>query len=92
MLKQLLIRVLTKHQILILNELNNHGNYVTVTNLIQKFSEQHKISPSTLRWNVKQLKKLELIESGDIKNKGIPVKLTKSGKFVHEILRRESDV
>lgn len=88
-MKQLLLRALTKHQILILNELKDRGNYITVTNLIQKFSNKYNIPDSTLRWNVKQLKELELIECGDSESKGVPVKLTDSGLVIQNILNRD---
>ena len=88
-IRELLLRALTKHQILILNELKINGHYFSVTNLIERLSEKHNIPPSTLRWNVKQLIKLDLIVAGNSENKGIPVRLTDSGKLVCKILEGE---
>lgn len=85
--KRLLLRALTKHQILVLNELKQNLYYSSVTNLIKKLSEKHKIAPSTLRWNIKQLHDLGLIDCGTRKNKGALVKLTDSGKMILEVLR-----
>jgi DNA-binding MarR family transcriptional regulator len=83
-----LIRVLTKHQIFILNELYENGHYITVTNLIKNLSSRYKIPPSTLRWNAKKLYELELIECGTYQNKGKPVRLTDYGHFIYEILNK----
>jgi hypothetical protein len=44
---------------------------------------------STIRWNAKKLYELELIECGTYLVKGVPVKLTDSGKLICKIL--ESD-
>ncbi len=86
MLKKLLNKILTKHQILILNELYENGHYITVTNLIRNLSDKYKIPSSTLRWNAKKLYELELIECGNYQNKGKPVRLTDYGRLVYEIL------
>lgn len=66
--------------------MKNNGNYVNVTSLIGKLSERHRISPSTLRWNVNCLHKLGLINCGTYQKKGIPAKLTDSGLVVQKIL------
>ena len=85
-MKKLLLRALTKHQILVLNELKVNVYYFSVTNLIERLSEKHNIPPSTLRWNLKRLVDSGLIIAGNSKNKGIFVKLTESGKLICEIL------
>jgi predicted transcriptional regulator len=59
---------------------------INVTNLVENLSINHDIPPSTLRWNLKKLVELGLIITGNSGNKGIPVKLTDSGKFVCKIL------
>ena len=86
-IRELLLRALTKHQILILNELKINGHYFSVTNLIEKLSEKHNIAPSTLRWNLKKLVDSGLITAGNSKNKGIPVRLTKSGSYIYQIIK-----
>jgi Fe2+ or Zn2+ uptake regulation protein len=91
-LRKILVKALTEHQILILNELKTKGHYFSVTNLIERLSEKHGIPPSTLRWNIKRLMKLGLVTAGNCKNKGIPVRLTDSGLLVHEILIRSEEV
>jgi DNA-binding MarR family transcriptional regulator len=85
-LKKLLLRALTKIQILVLNEIKNNGYYFTVTSLIEEISRKYGISPSTLRWNVKKLYELGMIECGNSERKGIPVVLTKEGKKILGIL------
>jgi DNA-binding MarR family transcriptional regulator len=81
-----LLRALTKIQILILNEIKNNGYYSTVTSLIKEVSEKYGISPSTVRWNVKKLYELRMIECGNSERKGIPVVLTREGKKILRIL------
>lgn len=88
-LKELLLRAFSRHQILVLKELRSNGYYLNITNLIEKVSEEHNISASTLRWNVKKLRKLRLIECGTYNSKGIPAKLTASGKLISKILSRD---
>jgi len=70
-----------------LKELYENGHYITVTSLIRNFSVKYKIPPSTLRWNAKELYELELIECGNYRSKGKPVKLTDYGRLVYEILK-----
>ena len=83
-------RALNKNQIKILEELANDGYYITVTNFLQTLSEKEKIPLSTLRWNVKVLEDLGLITCGNSKNKGIPVKLTDTGRLIWKIIRDRS--
>ncbi|MEM7821370.1 MAG: hypothetical protein QXX38_00960 [Candidatus Aenigmatarchaeota archaeon] len=52
---------------------------ITITSLLYEISKKHNIPESTLRWNAKKLKELGIIECGDQKNKGIPVKITNLG-------------
>jgi len=66
--------------------LKTNGHYFSVTNLIESLSEKHGIPPSTLRWNIKQLRELQLIECGTYLNKGVPAKLTPEGRLISEIL------
>jgi DNA-binding MarR family transcriptional regulator len=85
-LKKLLLRALTKIQILILNEIKNNGYYLTVTSLIEEISRKYGISSSTVRWSAKKLYELGMIECGNSERKGIPVVLTKEGKKILRIL------
>ena len=63
-----------------------NGKYITVTNLVEVLSRNYSIPASTLRWNIKKLVELNLITAGNSKNKGIPVELTDSGKFICKFL------
>ena len=94
---------MNEKQLLILKELAKNGHYVTVTNLLQSLSRKTGIALSTLRWNVKKLKRLGLIQCGDKNNKGVPAKLTKKAllilggdkmmeKELKELLRYEKKV
>ena len=81
---------MTSHQVLILEELESNGSS-TVTKFISNLSEEKLIPPSTLRWNIKKLKELELIECGTYAKKGIPIKLTNMGRFIFKILKGNTD-
>lgn len=80
-LNKLLIRALTKKQILLLFEINRNDNK-SLTSLISKLSAHNKIPISTLKLNAQLLKELELIDYG-LSN---PVKLTQSGRIVLELI------
>jgi len=66
--------------------LRNNGKYITVTNLVETLSRNHNIPASTLRWNLKKIVELNLIIAGNLRNKGIPVKLTDFGELVCDVL------
>ncbi|MCD6402757.1 MAG: winged helix-turn-helix transcriptional regulator [Candidatus Aenigmarchaeota archaeon] len=74
--------MLNKTQLLILEELAKHGYYLTVTSLVDSIVRKYNIPRSTVRYNVKKLRNLGLIECGDVNNKGVPARLTELGKSV----------
>jgi DNA-binding MarR family transcriptional regulator len=84
-----LLRALTKIQIFVLNEIKNNGYYFTVTSLIEEIFRKYGISSSTVRWNVKKLYELGMIECGNSERKDIPVVLTKEGKKILRILEAQ---
>ncbi len=52
------------------------------TTLIDKVSEELEIPKSTVRWNLKGLRDSGLIAAGDRDNKGVPVRLTETGRVM----------
>jgi DNA-binding transcriptional ArsR family regulator len=52
------------------------------TSLIEKVSIELNIPKSTVRWSLKGLRDAGLIAAGDRDNKGVPVRLTESGRII----------
>ena len=52
------------------------------TNLIDRVSDELDIPKSTARWNLKGLRDSGLITAGDRDNKGVPVRLTETGRVI----------
>lgn len=50
--------------------------------VVKKISMNHMIPESTVRWNLNKLRDAKLIVSGNIEQKGVPVKLTSSGRMI----------
>ena len=50
------------------------------TKVVKRISEKHMIPESTVRWNMNKLRDAELIVSGNIEKKGVPVTLTSLGR------------
>ncbi len=57
---------------------------ITITRLCRELSHKLKMPSSTLRWNLKKLRKAGLIESGTKDDKGKPIKVTEIGKIILE--------
>lgn len=72
----------------VLDELNSNKNTTTVSGFIKHLSKKHQIPPSTLRWNIRQLRELELIKCGTSTAKGVPLEATSSGKLVYAMLKQ----
>jgi len=53
-----------------------------VTNFVSSISTVINCSKSTIWLNIKQLKRAELLEYSNSKNKGSPISLTKIGKAI----------
>lgn len=79
-LKTIILKALTKNQILLLNEIEKNSTK-TITSLINSLSNNRKIPLSTLKLNARTLKDLELL------NYSSPAELTVTGKLVLEIIR-----
>jgi hypothetical protein len=79
-LKKLLARALNNNQLLIFSEIERNSR--TITSILINLSRKTKIPLSTLKFNAKILKQLELIAFTDFSN----VELTNFGKFVFTIL------
>ena len=83
-LRNVLLKALTKNQILLLNEIEQNSTK-TITSLSNKLSNKLNIPLSTLKLNSRNLKKLGLIDF-EVSD---PVELTKMGKLVVKILGDE---
>lgn len=83
-MKKLLVKGLTKNQILILYKVNNNGDN-TITSIIYDIYKKQHIPISTLKSNAKLLKDFGLIYYGSPKQPKI-AGLTELGKFLIEIL------
>jgi len=59
---------------------------IAVSRLVVNFSSLHHCSKTSVWNNLKQLKEIGLLEYGDVKNKGIAVKLTKIALFISPFL------
>lgn len=84
-LKEILLKALTKKQILLLNEIKRNSTK-TITTLVTRLSKNTKIPLSTLKLNARKLKILELIEYANSN----PVELTNSGRLVLTLLGDQS--
>jgi len=76
------VKKLTIKQKELLIYLYKHGKAKTLTYLAKKYSEETGMSYSTVKWNLRELRDLNLITGGDIKSKGEVVRLTKAGEIV----------
>jgi DNA-binding transcriptional ArsR family regulator len=56
------------------------------TTLIDRVSEELEIPKSTVRWNLKGLRDSGLIAAGDRDNKGVPVRLTETGRVMFGLI------
>jgi len=81
-LKQLLLRAFNENQLLLLKELEYNSDS-NITNLLKRISESDKISLSTLKFNSRVLRDLNLASFGN----GYPAGLTDFGRFIVKIIR-----
>lgn len=79
-LKKILLKALTKNQVLLLNEIENNSTK-TITTLLNVLSESTRIPISTLKLNARSLKDLGLL------NYSKPAELTATGRLVLKIIR-----
>ncbi len=83
---------LNKRQKKILIEIyNNQNNGDTLTSLARKISKKLNLPESTVKWNLRLLRDVGLIEAGSINEKNIPVKLSMAGLLLAEVLKKMSD-
>ncbi len=75
-------RKLTDKQRMMLRLVAEVQDDTLYTTLIEKISEELGIPKSTVRWNLKGLRDAGLIAAGDRDNKGVPVRLTESGRVM----------
>ena len=75
-------RKLTEKQRLMLRIVAEVQGETLYTTLIDKVSEELNIPKSTVRWNLKGLRDAGLIAAGDRDNKGVPVRLTETGRVM----------
>ncbi|MEM1901357.1 MAG: hypothetical protein QW055_04460 [Candidatus Nezhaarchaeales archaeon] len=82
-LTRLALSKLTNLQKAILLRLYCEGNGEhTLSSLVRKLSSELGIPESTLKWSLRGLRDLGLIESGSVEVKGVPVSLTYAGLVV----------
>jgi hypothetical protein len=79
-------RRLTDKQRVMLQIVAEVQSVTLYTNLIEKVSEELGIPRSTVRWNLKGLRDSGLISAGDRDNKGIPVRLTETGRIMADFV------
>ena len=75
-------RKLTEKQRLMLRIVAEVQGETLYTTLIDMVSEELNIPKSTVRWNLKGLRDAGLIAAGDRDNKGVPVRLTETGRVM----------
>jgi DNA-binding MarR family transcriptional regulator len=75
-------RRLTEKQRMMLRIVAEVQGDTLYTTLIDRVSEELNIPKSTVRWNLKGLRDAGLIAAGDRDNKGVPVRLTESGRVM----------
>jgi DNA-binding transcriptional ArsR family regulator len=75
-------RRLTEKQRMMLRIVADVQGETLYTTLIDKVSEELDIPKSTVRWNLKGLRDAGLIAAGNRENKGIPVRLTETGRIM----------
>jgi DNA-binding transcriptional ArsR family regulator len=76
------VRRLTEKQRMMLQIVSEVQGETLYTTLIEKVSDELEIPKSTVRWNLKGLRDAGLIEAGNRENKGIPVRLTETGRIM----------
>ncbi|MEM5793614.1 MAG: hypothetical protein QXY45_04660 [Candidatus Aenigmatarchaeota archaeon] len=85
-LRRIIERSLNNTQLLILKELVNNAHYTNVTDFIENLSEKYNIPESTIRWNVGILRDIGFIRCGNLRERGIPVRIEESGKIILDVL------
>ena len=82
-LTRLALSKLTKLQRAILLRLYCEGNGKhTLSSLVRKLADELGAPESTLKWSIRGLRDLGLVESGSVEVRGVPVSLTYAGLVV----------
>lgn len=89
-MKLLLFRALNRNQIIILSEVMNNRTE-TISSILRRISTVYGISLSTLKFNARVLKNLNLLSYGNSSNFQV-AKLTEFGKFVMSVLMKDCDI
>jgi DNA-binding MarR family transcriptional regulator len=79
-------RKLTDKQRAMLQIISEADGSQLYTTLIDRLSVEMGIPQSTVRWNLKGLRDVGLIQAGDRDNKGIPVRLTEKGRIMMRLV------
>ncbi len=79
-------RRLTEKQRVMLRIVSEAQGETLYTTLIERLSVELDIPKSTVRWNLKGLRDTGLISAGDRDNKGVPVRLTETGRVMADLL------
>jgi DNA-binding transcriptional ArsR family regulator len=77
---------LTEKQRIMLRIVSEVQGETLYTTLIERVSEELDIPRSTVRWNLKGLRDAGLIAAGDRDNKGVPVRLTETGRVMASVI------
>jgi DNA-binding transcriptional ArsR family regulator len=80
------LRLTSKQRRLLRWLVEDYKDEMVYTTLIEKISEDMDIPRSTVRWNLRGLRDAELITAGDRENKGMPLRLTKRGEIVANLV------
>lgn len=80
------IRLTRKRRSLLRWLVEDYKDEMVYTALIEKISKDLKIPRSTVRWNLRGLRDAGLITAGDRENKGMPVRLTKRGEIMANLI------
>ena len=70
----------------------NKEREIVYTRLVDLISREFRMPKSTARWNLRILREAALLEAGDRRNKGLPVRLTEAGRIALLDLSNAEDV
>lgn len=92
-LTKLALSKLTKLQRAILLRLYCEGNGKhTFSSLVRKLADELGVPESTLKWSIRGLRDLGLVESGSAEVKGVPVSLTYAGLVIAKSIAEVEEV
>ncbi len=84
LVKNLARERLTMKQKKILRYMANSSKRISITQMVLQLSTHFLCSQAAIWVNIRQLKKIGLIQCGDPKNRGLPVLLSKTGRMISE--------